>query len=127
MTRNPNRMAEAVERLAARFASHASVKINYLRGPVVVNGLDATVGRTPFEVIDGGVLTVFECRDYIVSAAAMVNPDTGEAVLPASGALITEVATGRRYSVAAPEGENVYESIGPAGTVLKIHTKAYDG
>ncbi len=115
--RNPNRMQEAVDHLKSRFDSHASMVVSYSRGSTVLADIPATTGRTPFNVEEAGVLVAYESRDYMISAADL------EGLIPASGDLITE-ANGNVYVVAVPKPFNVYESIGPDGTVFKIHTKA---
>ena len=117
-------MQEAVDKLSGTFAAHASILIGYANGAKTVASIAATVGRTPFDIEEGGVLIAYESRDYIVNALLFVDDTTGLPVLPASGGIITEMATGKTYMVSAPKPNNVYESIGPLGSVLKIHTKA---
>ena len=116
MTRNPNRMQEAVDLLQSKFAVNAGVVVSYSRGAVVLTGITATVGRTPFEVSDGQVMLGYESRDYMILKAD-IDP-----WIPHNGDLVTE-ANGRVYEVAMPKPMNVYESMGPDGTVFKIHTK----
>ena len=127
MSRNPNRMQEAVDTLMDKFTQAASIVVTYVQGATTITGLSATVGRTPFEIEEGGVLTSYESRDYIVAAGDFIDDTTGQPVVPASGCLITETVSGTVYTVTAPKPMNVYESIGPDGSVLKIHTKAYNG
>lgn len=124
MTRVANRMQEATDRLMDRFVSHASILVDYKNGAEEATGVSATVGRTPFEMDDGGVLVAYESRDYILAVADLVDDTTGDPIVPASGATITEQETEKAFSVAAPKGVNVYETIGPNGSVFKIHTKA---
>jgi hypothetical protein len=114
-------MTEAVARLAGVFAVNASDLITYTQGQTTISDLKATIGRTPFEVMDGEVMIAYESRDYIVSAADMVDGN-GDPVIPASGDTITD-ADGTVREVSVPKPLNVYESIGPTGAVLKIHTK----
>jgi hypothetical protein len=118
--RDPNRMNEAVTKLAGVFADNAGMTITYAQGNVSVT-LTATVGRTPFQVLDGEVMIAYESRDFIVQAADFVNSQ-GTPIVPASGDTVTDVS-GKVYVVAAPKPLNVYESIGQDGTVLSIHTK----
>ena len=120
MTRNPNRMQEATDRLMSRFNLCASVMISYNRGGIVIDWIMATVGRTPFDVVDGPVMIAHESRDYIIAKADLVTAD-GEQLTPASGDRITE-ADGRVYEVSVPKPFNVYESMGPGGSVFKLHT-----
>lgn len=119
-TRNANRMQEAVETVMARFKDYAGVTITYVNGNQQIAGIVATVGRTPFEVLDGPVMVAHESRDYLIDKADLVT-DEGEQWIPVGGHRIVE-ADGRVYEVAMPKPFNVYESIGPTGTVLKIHT-----
>jgi hypothetical protein len=112
-------MNEAVTKLAGVFGANAGTLITYARGSVSVT-LMSTVGRTPFEVMDGEMMIAYESRDFIVQAADLVL--NGSAVIPASGDTITDAA-GNVYEVAVPKPLYVYESIGADGTVLKIHTK----
>jgi hypothetical protein len=120
MSRNPNRMQEATDRLMEKFQQTAAVVISYTNGSTVITGIEATVGRTPFEVMDGAVLIAYESRDYLITKADLVSG--GTQLTPASGDKITE-ADGRVYVVSVPKPNYVYESVGPAGTVFKIHTK----
>ena len=123
MTRNANRMQEAVDRLSSRFGGYTAVpSITYTRGNDSVIILDATVGRTPFQIVDGDVMIAYESRDYIVPAASLSFDGGTTLVRPAGGDLISD--GGRTYEVAVPKPLNVFESIGPGGSVLKIHTKA---
>ena len=122
MARNANRMQEAVDRLAGTFASIAAVTVTYARGNYTVT-LTATVGRTPYQIEDGGVLTAYESRDYIVKAEDLVL--NGAVTLPQSADTVTE-ADGGIFEVSVPKGLNVFESIGPDSTVLKIHTKGIE-
>lgn len=121
MTRNANRMQEAVDHLMARFGQAASVTISYTRGDMTIVGLAATVGRTPFEVMDGDVLTAYESRDYLIAKDDLASG--GLQLVPESGDLIAD-ADGRVYVVSVPKPMHVYESIGPFSSVYKIHTKA---
>ena len=120
MSRNPNRMQEATDRLMSRFQGSAAVTITYAHGNIAIARIPATVGRTLFEVMDGPVMIAHESRDYIMQKSDLVTAD-GEQLIPASGDRITE-ADGRIYSVSVPKPFNVYESMGPGGTVFKIHT-----
>jgi hypothetical protein len=119
MTRNPNRMQEAVDRLMATFKVNAAVVISYARGATAVAGISAAVGRTPFEVVQGEAMIVHESRDYMIDTDDLIV--AGVQWYPASGDLITE-ADGRIYEVSVPRPYNVYESMGPDGTVFKVHT-----
>ena len=117
-------MQEATDRVAARFATHASLLVDYVNGPRRVTGVPATVGRTPYEMEEGGVLISRELRDYIFATSAFIDDDTGQAIVPENGGIITERDSEKVYTVSAPKGLNIYETIGPSGSVLKVHTKA---
>ena len=121
MSRNPNRMQEATDRLMSRFKLAAAVTVTYMRGSTVITGLVATVGRTPFDISDGQVIIAYESRDYLIAKADLVDADAHQ-VTPASGYIITD--GGRDYEFSIPKPMNVFESIGPNGSVFKIHTKA---
>ena len=121
MSRNPNRMQEATDRLMSRFKLAAAVTVTYMQGSTVITGLVATVGRTPFDISDGQVIIAYESRDYLIAKADLVDADANQ-VTPASGDIITD--GGRDYEVSIPKPMNVFESIGPNGSVFKIHTKA---
>jgi len=119
MVRNQNRMQEATNRLMATFQQSASVLITYSDGSVSIPGVKATVSRSPFMVEAGGVMIAHESRDYLVEKTDLIA--NGSQLTPRSGARITE-PDGRVYEVAIPKPYNVYENIGPASNVFKIHT-----
>ena len=121
MSRNPNRMQEAVDTLMDKFTQAASIVVTYVQGATTITGLSATVGRTPFEVSSGAVVIAYESRDYIIAKADLVTSN-GTPITPKTGDRITD--GGRVYEVSIPQPLAVYESIGPNGSVLKIHTKA---
>jgi hypothetical protein len=119
--RTSNRMQEAVEKLAAVFQQAAAVTITYTQGSITLAGISATVGRTPFEVSDGISTIAYESRDYIVAKADLVDESENQ-LTPASGDRIAD--NGGVYEVSVPKPLNVFERIGPTGSILKIHTKA---
>lgn len=119
MARNPNRMQEATDRLMGRMQQSASVLVTYCDGATTIPNIMATVGRTPFMVESGGVMIAHESRDYLIAKAVLVIG--GNQLIPRNGCRIRE-PDGRVYEVSVPKPYNVYESIGPAGTVFKIHT-----
>lgn len=110
-------MQEATDRLMARFQGNAAIVVSYARGATTISGISATAGRTPFQLSDGNVVIAYESRDYIINSSDIASLGN-----PASGDIVTE-ANGRTYEVSIPKPLAVYESIGPAGTVFKIHTK----
>ena len=120
MTRNANRMQEAVDLLMADFQDNAATIVTYSRGAATISGISVTVGRTPYEVMEGEMLVAYESRDYFVKKADLVA--SGVELIPAAGDRITE-ANGHIYEVMVPKPFNVYECIGADNSVLKIHTK----
>ena len=115
MTCNPNRMQEAADVLMEQFQQFASVAIVYSRGSTRLPSIQATPGRTFYDVEMGGVLVAVETRDYTMAAV-----DLG-GLTPASGDRITE-EDGTVYEVSCPKGFNVFERMGPNRTIFKIHT-----
>lgn len=120
MARIANRMQEATNRLMSRLLGYASVTITYSRGANSITNITATVGRTPYDVVQGEVMIAHESRDYMIDKCAIAP------WIPANGDRITE-EDGRVYEVSMPKPFNVYESIGPEGLVLKIHTIGKSG
>ena len=121
MARIANRMQEAVTRLAAVFKANASIVVNIddATGLRLVTTIAATPGRTPYEILDGGVIVPYESHDFII-AVADLNGN-----VPASGWTITDCTNGpngRKFIVSMPGKMNVYESF--QGIAYKIHTKA---
>ena len=85
--------------------------------------LTATVGKPDFAIDDGsGGAIIWEGRDYIFSAGDLTDI-SGDVYEPQRGDTITETS-GKVYRVSVPGNMNVFESIGPDSSVLKIHTKA---
>ncbi len=117
MSRNPNRMIEAVQILTARFQAFASILVTYQQGATTITGIPATPGRTFFDVMIGEVMTAYESRPYSVETSLL------NGLTPQNGDIITE-PNGRQYEVAVPKGLNLFEKIGPTGSTLMIHTKA---
>ena len=118
--RPANWMTGAVDQLLAAFGATARTTITYQRGNLTVAGISATVGAQSYEVFDGQVMIAYESRDYILKTADLVCQ--GVAIKPASGDRIIEEG-GAVYEVAMPKPLNVYETKGPTGSALKIHTK----
>ncbi len=116
MPRNPNRMQEATDRLMRNFQSKASILVSYSRGATTITGIAATKGRTPFEVVDGPVMTAFESTHYIINASDLATFDD-----PASGDIITD-PDGSKHVASVPSPFHLFERMGPLGSVLKIHT-----
>ena len=112
-------MQEATDRLMCVFQEHASVTVSYQQGGITISNVLATVGRTPFDVVDGEVMLAHESRDYIIKKSDLFVG--GVQITPASGDRITE-EDGRIYEVSIPKPFFVLENIGPAGSVFKIHT-----
>lgn len=118
MARNPNRMIEAIEKLTSNFNSCASILVTYSQigdGETRLTGIAATPFRTPYDVMDGGVIITVEIHDFVISVSNM------DGLIPKSGDTITDLY-GRKYIVSMPGKMNVYESF--QGIAYKIHTKA---
>ena len=120
MARNPNRMQENVDRLMVHFSQRASATVTYQRGTLVIRNISATPGRKLFDVFEGDMMIAYESRDYLIKKADLTY--LGLQLTPESGDIIID--NGRSYAVMMPKPHHVYESIGPDGTVFKIHTKA---
>lgn len=114
-----NRMQEAVDILMDTFKNFCGITITYKRGTTSITGILAAVGRTPYDVVQDDVMISHESRDYLIDKADLVYG--GAQWTPQSGDSIIE-ADGRIYEVAMPKQFNVFESMGPAGNVFKIHT-----
>ncbi len=110
-------MQGAVDKLKGVLKTYASIVVSYARGASTIHGISATKGRTPYTIDDGAVILTHESSDYLIDKADLAG------WTPASGDVITE-PDGRQYEVAMPKPLNVYESIGPDGSLFKIHTKA---
>jgi hypothetical protein len=114
-----NRMQDAVDVLMETFQGFCGIVITYSRGSTELAGIEATVGRTPYEVVIDDVMISHESRDYFINKSDLISG--GTQWKPQSGDRITEV-DGRIYEVSMPKHMNVYESMGPEGRVFKIHT-----
>jgi hypothetical protein len=123
MARTTNRMQEAVEKLAANFKLVAYNTVTYTPAStgVAITGISATVGRTPYEISDGISTIAYESRDFFIAQADLVD-GSGNELTPTNGDRITDVA--HVYEVSIPKPLNLFERIGPSGSMLKIHTKA---
>ena len=123
-------MADLLEQASAWLGDmqhkHASRAVTYERGALQAE-VQATIGRTVFEVDDGfGVLEKFEARDYLVRAADLVLG--GGVVLPERGDRIREIegSTTHVYEVMAPGKEPPWRYSDPYRNRLRIHTKQID-
>ena len=117
MARNPNRMQEAVTKLIGTFQACASITVSIADavGNPLLSNIAATPGRTPFEILDGGVIVPYESHDFTIAVSLMGGR------VPTSGWIITDAA-GRKFVVSMPGKMNVYESF--QNIAYKIHTKA---
>ena len=105
---------------------HATRSVNYERGVDTV-ALQATIGRTVFEIDNGhGVLERIESRDYLVLATELVL--AASPVLPKRGDRIRETqgATTYVYEVMAPGKEPEWRWSDAYRKTLRIHTKQID-
>lgn len=115
MARNPNRMQEAVSKVAGTFKTSASILVTYTQDSTVITDVSATEFRTPYEILDGGVLITYESQDFAIMVADLPG------ITPKSGDKITD-ANGRNFIVSMPGKMNVYEIF--QGIEYKIHSKA---
>lgn len=101
---------------------HLTKTVMYHRPPAAGGTpVNATVGKTTFEVVTaGGVLERVESRDYLIEAAALT--DFGP---PQRGDRIIEVTGGTRHTaeVLAPGREPHWRWSDVNRTCYRIHTK----
>lgn len=105
--------------LHATLEANAAHPVVYRRGVQEIP-VNATVGRTPFRIEDGGVSLRIETRDFIITAAAMAALG-----LPNRADQISETIAGVTvtYEVYAPGGEPEWRWSGPDRTRFRIHTQ----
>ncbi len=119
----PDLMARAAEFIAGKLAASVSRPVTYVRGDDSV-ALDATVGRSSFDVDDGHGLMRFETRDYIVRADALVL--AGVQVQPRRGdRVLEEVGDGSTvaYEVVNVAGSPEWRPCDSSRVLIRIHTK----
>ena len=105
--------------LANQRTKFLSRSVVYSRGNVSV-GVQATIGKTAFEVDDGyGMIEKWESRDFLITASDLVLG--GAAVTPQRGDRIAD--GGKVYEVLAPGKEDVYRPSDQYGVTWRIHTK----
>lgn len=103
---------------------HLTRSVEYRRGSRTIQ-LQATVGRTNWEVDDGhGHLERFESRDFIVRAADLAYE--GEAWRPREGDRVSEANSSTTYEVMSPAREPLWRNVDPDGVSLRFHTKRVD-
>ena len=105
---------------------HISQSVLYCRGVESVT-VQATIGRTVFEVDDGtGILERIESRDFLILAADLVL--AGGVKMPQRGDRIKETSGDKVYvyEVLAPGKEPHYRFSDPYRKTLRIHTKQVD-
>ena len=85
--------------------------------------LDATIGRTRFEVDRGGFLEKFESRDFLLLVAELIL--NGVATEPKRGHKIKETRNGVTfvYEVASPGNEPHFRFSDLYRITFRIHTK----
>ncbi len=109
--------------LADQLKTHASTEVVYQRGANQV-AVQATIGKTEFEVDDGaGIIQRVQSRDYLIQAADLQL--AGLVTLPRAGDRIRE-SVGEKtfvYEVLAPGNEPPYRYSDPFRKLLRIHTK----
>lgn len=110
--------------LGALRKTNASSQVVYRRGDEAVT-LSATVGKSEFDLVDGGGGVIrAEMRDYIVQASDLVL--AGQMTLPQDGDQIEETIGDQTiiYDVVGPGGEPAWRFSDPWRSTLRIHTKA---
>jgi hypothetical protein len=118
-----NLFETAASWLADQLKTHASVEVLYVRGAGSVS-VNATIGKTEFEVDDGsGVILRVQSRDFLIQAADLQFG--GVASLPVAGDRIRETQGSQTfvYEVMAPGNEPHYRFSDPFRKLLRIHTK----
>lgn len=116
-------MSRAAEFVARKLAASVSRPVTYVRGSDSV-ALDATVGRSAFEVDDGHGVVRFETRDYVVRMDALVLG--GQATQPRRGDRIEEDAgngTAVAYEVVNVAGSPEWRPCDSSRVLIRIHTK----
>ena len=109
--------------LADQLKTHASTEVVYQRGANQV-AVQATIGKTEFEVDDGaGIIQRVQSRDYLIQAADLQLG--GLVTLPQAGDRIRERVGEKTfvYEVLAPGNEPPYRYSDPFRKLLRIHTK----
>ncbi len=105
---------------------HASQSVTYCRGDASA-AVQATLGRTDYEVTDESGLTVQAvATDFLVTAEDLVLD--GAVTLPQPGDRI-RLAVGEQvkvYEVLDLAGSGHYRPSDPYGKTLRIHTKQVD-
>jgi hypothetical protein len=119
----PDLMARAAEFIAGKLAASVSRPVTYVRGNDSVV-LDATVGRSSFDVDDGHGVMRFETRDYVVRMDALVLG--GTATLPRRGdRVLEEMGDGNTvaYEVINVAGSPEWRPCDSSRVLIRIHTK----
>lgn len=109
--------------LADQLKAHASIIVDYVRGNEQVT-VQATVGKTEFEIDDGaGAPIRVQSRDYLIQAADLQLSFIP--ILPVAGDLVHETVGDQTfvYEVNAPGNEPPYRYSDPFRKLLRIHTK----
>jgi len=113
-------MAEAVAKLSERFASHASVTVTYSRGQAGIGGIQATIRASQYEIEQGGMITTWEIREYLIPAASLVLD--GVQITPRVGDRMTQ-SLAEVYEVLEVPGQGCWQWADGLSTVRMIHAK----
>lgn len=118
-----NMLQAGIDWLSAQLQASASVSITYTRGATSII-LDATPGATDWAAMsEYAVVNAWVSRDYIFPISEL---DTLTSPKPQQGDRITEVGDDgvtRSYDVLAPSGAQPYRLMGPARTMVRVHTR----
>jgi hypothetical protein len=122
----PDLLARAAAFLADKLAAHASRRVTYIRGQEATS-LDATVGRSSFDLDDGHGIVRYHVRDYVVRRSDLVL--SGIPALPKRGDVIEERlpdGTSDRHEVVNLAGAPEWRPCDSSGVLIRIHTKRLD-
>jgi hypothetical protein len=119
----PDLMARAAAFVADKLGAHASRRVTYVRGQEAAE-LDATVGRSSFDLDDGHGIVRFHVRDYVVRRADLVL--SGIPAVPRRGDVVEERmpdGTCERHEVVNLAGAPEWRPCDSSGVLIRIHTK----
>mgnify|MGYP000997170060 CR=1 FL=1 len=112
-------LLDAMDWIAERLHRHASKQVVYSRGADTVT-VDATIGRTVFEVVRGdGIVEHAESRDFLILTNTLILG--GSKTIPKRGDRIKE--DGLTFEVLAPGTEPHFRFSDPYRRLYRIHTK----
>ena len=108
--------------------AHCSKAVTYQRPGHTAIQVQATIGRSTFEIQDDhGVVEEVEARDFLIQAADL-EEGVGCFILPEAGDLIKEVLAGETvvFEVTAVGDEPPWRYSDPYRKTVRVHTKQVD-